>query len=224
MTWHDLTLWQYQQLIPLISKPDPSLSELESDIKKIIILKGMTEHQVDSLSIDQLKKLRQEIKFIETDIPKIPAEKHVQVNGKRYRFIYDIKSMPCARYIESKVFSQDHVANMHKISASMVMPQKKTLLGWKDDKYDASKHEEYANDLAMAKFLPIYYHMVFFYHLYRNWIEVSRDYMVEQLMTANLTKDQATQVVTTLCESMDGTIVPNLLPSSKISLLSQYLK
>lgn len=223
MNWSDLTLWQYQQLVPLITKPDPEWTELDLDVKKLTIITGMTEYQIDSLSLEELKEMRKKLNFLTSDIPKGKPVKYIEVNGRRYSIVYDVRNMPCARYIESKVFSKDHVGNLHKIAASMVIPQKKVLFKWVNDKYDASKHEDYANDLSMAKFLDVYYSLVFFYHLYRNWIEVSRDFMIREMMTTGITKIQAEQVVETLCQSMDGTFPPDLLPSWKISHLSKFL-
>lgn len=225
MNWEDLTLWQYQQLVPIITKPDPEWTELDVDVKKLVIITGLTEQQIDSLPIDELKALRKQLGFLDNDIPQKALPKYIETNGKRYKIVYDVKKMPAARYIESKVFSKDNVANLHKIAASMVMPQVKNWYGaWVTAKYDASDHEVYANDLALAKFVDIYSPLVFFYQVYRNWIEVSRDYMIQEMMTKGLNQTQAEQVVETLCQSMDGTIPANLLPSWKISHLSKYLK
>ncbi len=128
-----------------------------------------------------------------------------------------IKNMPSARYIESKVFSKDTLGNLHKIAASMVIPQKKNWYGkWIDDKYDASKHEEYAADMQEANFIHVYHSLVFFYQVYRNWIEVTRDYMKTEMTTAGMTTEQADSVLLLLCESTGGIIPPNLLPNTKM--------
>ena len=104
----------------------------------------------------------------------------------------------------------------------MVMPQRKTWYGkWVDDKYDAAKHSEYAADLQASNFVNVYHSVVFFYQVYRNWIEVTKDYLVEEMMSKGLTKEVADQVVQTLCETLDGSIAPNLLPTTKISQLSK---
>jgi hypothetical protein len=133
--------------------------------------------------------------------------------------------MPSARYIESKVFSKDTLANLHKIAASMVIPQKRNWLGrWVDQDYDASKHEEYAADMQEANFVHIYHSLVFFYQVYKNWIEVSRDYMTAEMTKSGMTKKQADMVVDLLLESMDGTTPVTLLPPKKILELKKFLK
>jgi hypothetical protein len=224
MKWNELTLWQYQQLMPTITNPDKDWSELDAEMHQLRIVTGLTEHQIDSFSISDLKELRKELDFLNERIEGKPVD-YIQINKKRYRINYDIKNMPAARYIESKVFSKDTLANLHKIAASMVIPQRRNWFGkWVDDKYDASKHEEYSADMQEAKFVDVYHSLVFFYQVYKNWIEVSRDYMMAEMTKAGITKKQAGLVVGLLSESMDGIIPVTLLPPKKILQLKKYLK
>ena len=224
MKWNELTLWQYQQLMPIITNPEKDWTELDKEVKQLAVISGLTEYQIDSLSIETLKEMRQDLAFLDEPIEGKPVD-FIVVNGRRYRMNYDIKNMPAARYIESKVFSKDTLGNLHKIAASMVIPQKKTWFGkWVDDKYDASKHEDYAADMQEANFIHVYHSLVFFYQVYRNWIEVSRDFMKTEMMKAGMTTEQADSVVLLLCESTGGIIPPNLLPNTKILELQKLLK
>jgi hypothetical protein len=224
MKWNNLTLWQYQQLMPILTNPEKDWTELDKEVKQLAVISGLTEYQIDSLSIETLKEMRQDLAFLDEPIEGKPVD-FIVVNGRRYRMNYDIKNMPAARYIESKVFSKDTLGNLHKIAASMVIPQKKTWFGkWIDDKYDASKHEDYAADMQEANFIHVYHSLVFFYQVYRNWIEVSRDYMKAEMMKAGMTATQADSVVLLLCESTGGIIPPSLLPNTKISEIQKLLK
>jgi hypothetical protein len=224
MKWNNLTLWQYQQLMPILTNPEKDWTELDKEVKQLAVISGLTEYQIDSLSIETLKEMRQDLAFLDEPIEGKPVD-FIVVNGRRYRINYDIKNMPAARYIESKVFSKDTLGNLHKIAASMVMPQKKTWFGkWVDDKYDASKHEDYAADMQEANFIHVYHSLVFFYQVYRNWIEVSADYMKAEMMKAGMTATQADSVVLLLCESTGGIIPPSLLPNTKISEIQKLLK
>jgi hypothetical protein len=210
--------------MPIITNPNKDWTELDVDIKLLTIITGLTEYQIDSLNIEDLKELRKELAFLDEPIEGKPVD-YIKTNGKQYRINYDIKNMHSARYIESKVFSKETLANLHKIAASMVIPQKKNWLGkWVDDKYDASKHEQYAADMQEANFVNVYHSLVFFYQVYKNWIAVSRDYMKAEMTTAGMTTEQADSVLLLLCESMDGIISPNLLPTTKILELQKLLK
>lgn len=223
MTWNELTVWQYQQIYPIVTKPEKDWTNLDVESKLVGIIYNLTDTQVDSLTIQQFNNLRETLDFLDNKIEGKPV-KYTQVNGKRYRFVYDVQQMKAARYIESKVFSADLISNLHKLAASMVMPQRKTWYGkWVDDKYDAAKHSEYAADLQASNFVHIYHSVVFFYQVYRNWIEVTKDYLVTEMTSKGLTKEVADQVVQTLCETLDGSIAPNLLPTTKISQLTKAM-
>ncbi len=219
MTWNDLTVWQYQQIYPIVTKPEKDWTNLDVESKLVGILYNITDTQVDSLSVGEFNKMKATLGFLDDKIEGKPV-KYTEVNGKRYRFIYDVQQIKAARYIETKVFSTDLVGNLHKLAASMVMPQRKNWYGkWVDEKYDAAKHSEYAADIQASNFVHIYHSVVFFYQVYRNWIEVSKGYLVQEMTNKGLTKEVADQVVQTLCETLDGNIAPNLLPTTKISQL-----
>lgn len=217
MTWNELTVWQYQQIYPIVTKPEKDWTNLDVESKLVGIIYNMTDTQVDNLSVMQFNNLRATLDFLKYEI-KGEAAKYVEINGTRYRFIYDVFQIKAARYIESKVFSTDLIGNLHKIAASMVVPQRKTWYGkWVDQEYDAANHSKYADDMLEAKFVNVYNSIVFFYQVYRNWIEISKDYLVNEMTTQGLTKEQADQAVVILCEILDGSIRPKLLQTTKTS-------
>jgi hypothetical protein len=223
MTWNDLTVWQYQQIYPIVTKPEKDWTMLDVESKLVGILHNLTDTQVDSLSVAEFNKLKVTLNFLDDKIEGKPV-KYTEVNGKRYKFIYDVQQIKAARYIETKVFSTDLVGNLHKLAASMVMPQRKTWWGkWVDDKYDAAKHSEYAEDLQGTNFMHVYQSIVFFYQVYRNWIEVSQAYLVQEMTSKGMSLEQAKEVVQILCSTLDGSIAPNLLPTTKISQLTKAM-
>lgn len=220
MKWNNISVWQYQNIVKtLANKQD---DEIEKSFKLIGIVYNMTENQVDSLTQAEYKAKLKECDFLNS-MPEGKPVKIIKVNGKRYRLIYDVTRMPFGRYVESKAFVGDIYGNLHKLGATMVMPQKRNWLGlWVDDKYDAAKHEDYADDILQANFQDVYFSLVFFYQVFRNWIEVTRDYLVTKMMMTGQTKEQCSQVVTDLCNILDGIIQPNLLPTTKISELRKF--
>lgn len=210
--------------MPTITNPDKDWTELDAEVKRLCIVTGLTEHQIDSLSLTALNELRKELEFLDEPIEGKPVN-YIEVNKRRYRINYDIKNMPSARYIESKVFSKDTLPNLHKIAASMVIPQKRNWYGkWIDQDYDASKHEEYAADMQEANFIDIYHSLVFFYQVYKNWIEISKDYMMEAMRKAGMTSSQTDIMAHLLSISTDGIIPVTLLPPKKILELKKSLK
>ena len=220
MRWNDITVWQYQNIVKALS--DKSLDDIDKSFKLIALVYNMTDNQVDSLLQEDYKAKIKELEFL-NQLPEGKPVKIIKVNGKRYRPIYNITKMPFGRYVETKAFVGDIYANLHKLGATMVMPQKRTWYGrWVDDKYDAGMHEDYAEDMLAANFTDVYFSLVFFYQVYRNWIEVTKDYLVTKMMMTGQTMEQCSQVVTNLCSILDGIIQPNLLPTTKILELRKF--
>jgi hypothetical protein len=221
--WDKINVWQYQQIYNVYNSKDKYLTEIEVNSKLVSIVNDMTEAQVDSLTITQFNKLKKSILFLTQPIAGKPV-KYISINKtKRYKINYDVSKMPFARYIESKVFSEDLYNNLHKLAATMVIPQKRILGIWFKQKYDASKHEQYSEDMLTARFIDVYHSLVFFYQVYRNWIEVSQDYMVSKMMQTGMTQDKAKEVVQDLCTTLDGSIPPNLLPNTKVAQLRKRM-
>jgi len=221
MNWKDISVFQWQQLNDLFLK-SKELNELDLAIQSAAICTRMTENEIDSLPIEDLNPLLKSIQFIHEEIKPEP-QSYIKINGRKYKCIYDVRKIPAARYIETKHFSQDVNGNLHKIAACMVMPMKKTLFGWKLDKYDASRHEDYAQDMLEAPITAILGSVVFFYQVYRNWIKSSKDYLIREMMENKLTRYQAEAVHQSLCSIMDGYTKPNWLLHSKESRLKRLM-
>jgi len=221
--WEKISVWQYQQIYNVLNAKDKNDTDLDINVRLVAIVNNLTEMQVDSLPLNEYAKLSKSIIFLNEPINGKPVKFIRTSNSKRYRINYDVSKMPFARYIESKVFSEDLYGNMHKLAATMVIPQKRKLGFWVDLPYDASSHQEYANDMLEAKFVDVYHSLVFFYQLYRNWIEVSQDYMANKLIKLGMKEQEATEVVVNLLNILDGNIAPNLLPSTKIAQLRKRM-
>ena len=222
MTWKDINVFQYQQIMDLYATAK-DMSELDLAYKITAIVMDLTENQIDSLPMDHLKPLLQQVAFVHEQIKPQP-QKYIQVNGKRYRCIYDIRKMPAARYIESKHFDQDRISNLHKLAACMTIPQKRNWLGmWVDDTYDAGKHSEYADDMLAAPITAVLGSVVFFYQVYNNWIRSSKDYLIKEMMMKGMTKYQAEKTYIHLCEIMGGFIRPNWWLNTKASYWKRLL-
>jgi len=221
--WNKINVWQYQQIYNVYNSKDKYLTEIEVDSKLVSIVNNMTDAQVDSLSLTQFRKLKRSIIFLTKPIEGKPV-KYISINKtKRYKINDDVSKMPFARYIESKVFSEDLYNNLHKLAATMVIPQKRILGIWFKQKYDASKHEQYSSDMLTARFIDVYHSLVFFYQVYRNWIEVSKGYLETKMMQTGMTQGKAKEVVQNLCTILDGNFQPNLLPSTKVAQLQKHM-
>ena len=221
--WDKINVWQYQQIYNALNTKDKDATDLDLEVKLVGIVNNMTEMQIDSLPLNEYKELSKTIVFLNEPIKGKPVKYITISTSKRYKINYDVSKMPFARYIESKVFSEDLYGNLHKLAATMVIPQKRKFGIWFNDKYDASKHQAYSDDMLTAKFVDVYHSLVFFYQLYRNWIEVSQVYLENKMVQAGMNQEQAKEVVQSLCSILDGNIAPNLLPSTKIAELAKRM-
>ena len=193
MTWDNITVEQFQQLTDIWqqSEGQETLFVLADMIQ---VCHGLTRRQVDSMAPagDEFRRLCRELDFLNKQ-PEWKPVRHVVLNGRRYRFVYDVRQIHAARNIEVKHFNQGgFVMNMHKLAASMVMPQKRNWFGkWVDDTYDAAKHEQYASDLRQCPITAIYGSALFFCELFtRSTADIldslkSKNPMIAEIMSSH---------------------------------------
>ena len=205
MNWKDVTVWQWQQIQNLLTKRE-GLTELDIAVKSLEILTYQTEAQIDSLSIKELNEQLKKITFITESAPVPKPSDIIKIGKKRYRCVYDIRNIPYSRYLETKFFGDDIINNLHKIGASMVMPMKLTWRGWKVAKYDASKHEEYAEDLLSASFESVYGSVVFFCQVLRDSIRIIVDSSRNELIQKGLSELEIEVLTKDLWSDLDGFI------------------
>lgn len=222
MNWDSITVRQAQE-IDRVRKSINDEDSLDAETRLLAILLKKSQAEVDSMAWEDYVKARKMLSFFDSEIEGKPS-KYINVNGKRYRCVYDVRQMPFARYIEGKTFAQDFMANLHKIAASMVIPQKKRFWYYLDLPYNASQHEEYAKDMLDAPFMTVYQSCVFFYQVFRNWIEVSKDYLIRESMKKGMSLSEAADLVSVLCRSLDGNIPLNKSQTSTISQLQKPTK
>lgn len=200
MTWNDITVFQWQQLSDL-----KDLDEVDMAIKATAIVTGKTEMQVQQMTLLETKELSSQLAFMATEIP-LKRVNYINANGNRYKVNYDVRRMAAGRYIEAKHFANDFAGNIHRLAACMVIPMKKTIFGYQEIPFDASKHEEYANDLQMATITDVMGSVVFFYHVFKIWIKVFKDYLKSEMQKMGMNKYQSEVVYHALCSSLDGFI------------------
>jgi hypothetical protein len=213
MDWHSVSVYQFQQLEQL--KTDDNF---EAIVKVVAIIYNLTEKQVDAMPMNEFNKKCKEIEFIYKE--QLPSKtcKYIKANGNVYRFIPDIREIRVGgtgRYITTKYFQRDVVQNLHRIAASMVMPQKKSWFGYRDLKYQDQDHDIYAEDLLSASIVEVYGMVVFFCKVYLNWMDNSKDYLESLLKAAKMSQSESEKVVNDLWTLMAGSIKQQLLPNTK---------
>ena len=198
MTWKDITVEQYQRIVPILDEEQST--ELDKLVRMIAAITGKTEQEIDGWALKELNQYRFLFKL---DFPNV-IPKYIKANGKKYKFVHEIQKMPAARYVESKAFLQDGlIANLHKIMASCVLPMRKTLWGYEVAKYDAGEHERYAEDMKQAPFTEVYNACLFFCLLFANWMKSSQTYLMQDMVQV-MTPEEIEVLSQSLTVTLDG--------------------
>ena len=190
MTWKDVTVELYQEYVAL------SLKAMDSDdfeqvhnfnLRLVALFNNITIRQVELMRTDELKQKLTELAFLNEEIPEQPT-KRIKVNGNYYRFVFDarkVRNIPdLAKFskagdvVSIKQFSQDFVNNLHKIAASLIVPQRKICGFYFDKKYNYFEHEKYATDLLDAPITALYGYCLFFCRVFEQQTKTLVDYLV----------------------------------------------
>jgi hypothetical protein len=114
--WSDCNIKQYVAIQNILATD-------ESDMKKLImVIAALTDCPMDVLynvSVDDIGKL--DISWMAKDI-KSKTEKIIEIDGKKYGVIKDMKNLTLGEYVDLDHFIKDAVNNMHKICAVLMRP------------------------------------------------------------------------------------------------------
>jgi hypothetical protein len=219
MNWQNVTVQQFQELDDL-RQESATLDPAFVVMRMVEIFYNMSPSEVDSLTVPELNDKAAALSFL-SDMPDFPASRHVVVNGRRYRFVYDVRQIHAARNLEVKQYSSGgFINNIHKMAASMVIPQKRNRMGlWRDAKYNAAHHEQYSADLRQAPITAIYGSALFFCNLFKELIPLIADYLVSTLPMEM--REEAKRLLVASSQISDGSIAPSQLQTLKTSASTQ---
>lgn len=192
-----MTVLQFQMLYG-ISELD--LPEFEKATEMVKVMTGLTDKKIERMSMRRFNRICSKV----SNAFKLEHGKPARYlrSGKRlYKVHLEIRNMNAARYVEGVEYGKDIIMNLHKILATMVQPC--TWYG-KLLPYDASKHEQYADDMLNVDFLKAYSCGVFFCSLFSELMRVSQPYMIQQLKSKGLTELKATKHIEDLQSVLDG--------------------
>lgn len=210
MTWDKITLGQFQDIYKLSS--DTELDDMERISRAISIVYGLSEAQVDDLSITKFNELAKSCAFIMTgDIPGKPV-RSFYIGRKKYAINYKPQSLKHRQYVEILHFSEKPIDNMHYIMASLVNPVR---FGFKL-KNTAKLHSDLSERMLNAPFLAVYHSCIFFCKLYKSLIEVIQSSLIAEMMSKGMTKEDAKKIITISTSAMDGFITQSRWPNLKV--------
>jgi hypothetical protein len=211
-----MTIKQFQELYYVATSED---MDLDKSIKMVGIVTGKTPEQVEKMSMRKFNILcgavHNHFKIFEKDLLKGKPKKIVRVGKRFYRINYDVTKCKSSTYVEVSTFSTDIIQNLHKIMASIVTPVRFKWGRWVE-------HEELAADLEQMDFEVAYHAAVFFYTLFNVSMQVIQPYLISEMKKKGIGKEQATEILTTSQNILDGFIMPKWSQISKEYLLNRF--
>lgn len=201
MEWKDLTIEQAQYIYQLAKTATDEYSVFEVQLKALSYLTGTPEEEINSWGIEHYKRELENISFMYEPIPEQKAKQRFTVKGQRYRVNYDMKQVSYGTYNEVMKFSQGEdgvIINLHRLMASIVTPV--NIFGKKLKK----DHEKVSEDMLQAPFLECYSAAVFFWKVYKEFLKVSQDYLMSELVEKGMQTKEARETVAALLAVMDG--------------------
>jgi hypothetical protein len=156
-----MTVEQFQRLTRIYELDLPEEDKARMYVKS---LANLTDGEINKMHVSKFNKIGAKVqKAFEVkgyDLQNGKPRKYFMVNGRFYRFNYDLKKPPnnAARYMEVATYATDIIGNLHLILASMVTPIK----WFRSVKPKAWQHEHIANEMKKLDFAVAYHAAVFF--------------------------------------------------------------
>lgn len=150
-----ITVRKFQAINEVKNSP---LDEIDKSLEMVRVVTGMDMEQIKKMKLAKFNKICLKVASTFNRWAFMPtrSKRFIKVNGRAYRINDNIYDMNAARYVEAITFSRDSVANMHKLLASMVVPQHWTILGLADMPYPDHRHEWLSEQMLDADYDDVY--------------------------------------------------------------------
>jgi hypothetical protein len=189
--WQTLTVEDYQLLMQV---QNSDLDDFEKEIQICSMLADCTPSDIEAMPFGDYVELKRRISFVYEK----PPEAKPKLYWRKYRFIYDVRKINTGRYISIQTFlAGGLIDNLHNLAACIVNPR--------FGKYDATKHEEYANDLKAAPLVYILSSMLFFCNLFEQSVAAIAETIPAEQMT-----EETKKAVILLRKNLDGLFTQNV--------------
>jgi hypothetical protein len=197
MTWNDVTVGQYQQLVELGKM---ELTEEELTHESVAVLYCMTANEVKKLAPEKLGALIGSLAFIKKEV--VPVQKkRLKAGHFWYTFDTNFKELRTSKYVETKYFQQDFAGNIHNLLAVYCVPLKYNIIPYR---YDIADFELHAERLKAAKLPEAMGVLLFFCPLLLNLTEGILGYSTRQLKKKE--RELIEKCLTLLSANTDGSI------------------
>ncbi len=200
--YEDLTVRQFQEIVAIQTS---EMSEEDKLIQSICTLTGLTEREVEELTIPVFNQLGYTLaKIFTQELPDSTPKRYLRINGRLYGVNYNPRNLAFYQYTDIQAWiNGGTIANMHKVVASLVYPVKKYGFLHFRGKNQVDKHAEISEGVLDCKYMDIHAICVFFSLLWSNSIKALAHSLAED-KTEMMTKEQRKQIKELLEAAGDG--------------------
>lgn len=209
-----ITIGKFQELYN-ISQIEGT--EIEKSMLLVQCLTGKSEDEVTAMPEKKKKKLVDNINIafqeFNNKTEKSKSKSIIRLKGKWYRLNYDLAKPPmnAGKYVELATFSNDIIANMHRIMATMCTPVKLTYKGFVNTYKDVD-HNRLSEQMLDYDFAAAYQSCVFFYAIFSKSIQNSPIYF----KSISTNQNQMETILMNLQKVMGGYITQRWFQNLKI--------
>lgn len=205
-TYDNLTVRQYQEIVAIQTS---GMEEEDKIIQSMCVLTGISESEVEELTLPEFNKIGRELAFIfSKDIPEHKPPKYLRIGGKLHGITYNPKRLSYYQFSDIQAWiTQNTIANMHKIVASLTYPVKRYGFLHVNGKNEVSKHPEISEAVLDCLYKDVHAVCVFFSLLWNNSIKALADCLAKDSPEI-MTKEQREQMKELLQAASVGFTTP----------------
>lgn len=202
--WENITVGMFQQLTDIITGQNFD-DEMERSIKLLSCLEGMPIDYYESMTLNKLVDHCKRIKFLHTeDVPLIPPPKEININGYRFKVMYDFGEITGGQFIDvmtSAKDQNDHIINLDKTLSAICIP----YIGKKLGKYGALDYHKVCSLMTQLPILQANAIAVFFYRVWKAFLNSIPDCLERKIMRGEtLTEQEAIYLAVAFHSDGDG--------------------
>ncbi len=123
-----VTIEKFQQLNNIAQS---DLEDVDKAIEFVRIFTGKTPEQIDSMNVKKFNRLcKKVLDIFENSMQKVNDDKPsnwMWIGTKLFYINYNIAEISANKYVETAIFSENLIDNLHKVMATMVYETKWTL-------------------------------------------------------------------------------------------------
>lgn len=183
-SWEDMSINQFIILNQTIQADIP---ETYKTVNIISILTGLSVEEVERIPITVFAKLKNQLDFLNTEIPKVQHKDKYNLNGRIYTLNADISSITTAQYIDYQTYIKEN--NPIQMMSLWLIPE--------GHQYnDGYSMEQVLLDIQDMCFLDVQSVAFFLQLQFATYILIMRDYFKKEMKKSKMDKKDIKKLAT----------------------------